>query len=208
MSTLKPTPSSKRITIGLDPLYRSMALTVCVSTPSVIFARISGNHSRRLPEFSVSGKYLSRILQRCPSGEDPFKLPSCKGILDSFPITGPQNISALEQPRRLIGTCSKLLDYWGAPWRIRVSRVGPTSQLISNDSSSCSSFFPLSLLFLTTYYLVMRCHSSLCPTESPSFTTAKSKLGMHGNSNRYNRGALCRLDTRAPSPSLTYSGSG
>ena len=47
---------------------------VCGSTPLGMFARIPGNHSRRLPEFSVSGKSLRMALCRLPSGKGPSTL--------------------------------------------------------------------------------------------------------------------------------------
>ena len=58
----------------IGPSSKSMALTVCVSTALGIFARISGNHSRRLPESSVSGRSLIMTLRWIPSGKGPSTL--------------------------------------------------------------------------------------------------------------------------------------
>ena len=57
----------------MGPLSKNMALTVCVSAPSGI-ARIAGNSSRELPEFSASGNALGMTLQLHPRGKDPSTL--------------------------------------------------------------------------------------------------------------------------------------
>ena len=149
MPTLKTTPSSKRITFVLDPFSTSMASTVCVSMPHSIFAWIFGNPSRRLQEYSVSGKSLKMTLQRRPVARAPrlySELPTSQRHLRRLTIPVPKTSPPWKQLRRLIGAYSKMLDYWETSWRIRMSRVRPTCQLIPKVFRSCNSFFPLSLL--------------------------------------------------------------
>ena len=163
---MKTTPSSKRTTIGLGPASKSMALTVCGSTPLGIFARISGNHSRRLRGFSVSRKSLRMALWPCVGFQVEraprrySKLPSAQGSPRRVTIPGLQNVSALETAMKSnwglfkdTGLLGDFLENQDVPHRANLS-FDPQSL------SSCRSCFPLYSSFLTNHSSVTRCHSS------------------------------------------------